>query len=231
MKDRFNFKQFCIRQDKCAMKVGTDGVLLGAWAPGGKHILDIGTGTGIMALMMAQRYADATIDGIDIDAEACWQAKENAMACHFGQHINIYESRLQDWFPPYSYDAIVSNPPFFINALRNPDTQRSMARHTDTLSPRDLFQHAHRLLSSIGLFSIIIPTNCLDSFVSESIFAGFYLLEKINIKTVPHKGASRSLLTFSKSYLQPTNSREETLVDASGQKTEWYAHLTCDFYL
>ena len=68
MKDRFNFKQFCIRQDKCAMKVGTDGVLLGAWAPGGKHILDIGTGTGVMALMMAQRYADATIDGIDIDA-------------------------------------------------------------------------------------------------------------------------------------------------------------------
>ena len=157
MKNRFDFKQFSICQDQCAMKVGTDGVLLGAWADGGRRILDIGTGTGIIALMMAQRFPDAAIDAIEIDHDACRQAAGNIAATPFADRIRIHECPIQHFQPTMRYDVIVSNPPYFINSMKNPDKKRATARHTDTLSPRDLFMAAEKMLDENGIFSIIIP--------------------------------------------------------------------------
>lgn len=130
----FRFKQFEIEQDRCAMKVGTDGVLLGAWAQGGRRILDIGSGTGLISLMMAQRFPEAEVVGIDMDADACGQARENVMASPFRDRVEIECCRLQDFGGASEaaeasgttevlkaagvFDAIVSNPPFFVDSLK-----------------------------------------------------------------------------------------------------------------
>ena len=124
----FAFKKFVIHQDHCAMKVGTDGVLLGSWANGGKRILDIGTGTGLIALMMAQRYTDAIIDAVEIDHDAALQAYENVSNTEFANRIKIVETAIQHYSTQDKYNAIVSNPPFFIDSLLNPNAQRSTAR-------------------------------------------------------------------------------------------------------
>ena len=164
----FKFKQFEIHQDRCAMKVGTDGVLLGAWAPGGKHILDVGSGTGLISLMMAQRFPEAQVLGIDMDGEACEEAAENVAASPFADRVEIECCRLQDYHSAESFDAIVSNPPFFLNSLKNPDSKRTMARHTDSLPFRDLFRGAKMLLSDDGVFSVIVPSEVLEVVVSEA---------------------------------------------------------------
>ena len=150
----FKFKQFTIWHDKCAMKVGTDGALLGAWAAPkeARNILDIGTGTGLVALMLAQR-CQAFIDAIDIDADACLQAEENVARSPFADRIRVHCCALNDFHPsaPSHYDLIVSNPPYFHQALKCPDPKRNRARHTDTLSLEELFQPLpHSSLRSIG---------------------------------------------------------------------------------
>ena len=124
----FQFKQFKIEQDECAMKVGTDGVLLGAWARGGARLLDVGTGTGIIALMLAQRYPDAHVVGIDIDEGAVRQATANVLASPFSTRIRLEQTRVQDMDASYAgcFDAVVSNPPFFIDSLQAPDRQRNV---------------------------------------------------------------------------------------------------------
>ena len=169
----FRFKQFEILQDRCAMKVGTDGVLLGAWASGGTRILDIGCGTGLIALMMAQRFPAAQVVGIDIDEEACGQARENVTASPFGDRIDVAHCRLQD-YSGEEFDAIVSNPPFFLNSLKNPDSKRAMARHADTLPFRDLWQGVKRLLSENGIFSVVLPSD-----VKKPVCQDFTLLDNV----------------------------------------------------
>ena len=131
----FTFQKFTIHQDRCAMKVGTDGVLLGAWAHGGKRILDIGTGTGLVAIMMAQRFADAHVTAVEIDHNAALQACNNANCSPFASRISIVETSIQNFevYGTQLFDSIVSNPPFFTDSLKNPDSQRATARHADTL--------------------------------------------------------------------------------------------------
>lgn len=230
MKDSFTFRQFTIKQDHCAMKVGTDGVLLACWAEGGKRILDIGTGTGVIAIAMAQRFADAQIDAIDIDKAACLQATENKNNSSFASRINIIHSDLQSFNQDDKYNSIVCNPPFFIQSLKCPNSQRNTARHTDTLSPRDLFEHAYQLLAPQGVFSIIIPTEQADQFIAESSFVGFFIQRRVRIKTTTHKPAKRLLLSFKKEQVKLFQDSEETLFK-SDSKSEWYNRLTADFYL
>ena len=115
-KEGFQFRQFFVGQQHCAMKVGTDGVLLGAWAEGGTHILDIGTGTGVVALMMAQRFPSANIDAIEIDREAAGQAADNVRCSPFADRVTVTHAALQDFRPSKSYDSIVCNPPYFLNS-------------------------------------------------------------------------------------------------------------------
>ncbi|MBD9059318.1 MAG: methyltransferase domain-containing protein [Prevotella copri] len=227
----FRFKQFEIEQDRCAMKVGTDGVLLGAWAQGGCRILDIGSGTGLISLMMAQRFPEAEVVGIDMDADACGQARENVMTSPFRDRVEIVCCRLQDFGGAGVFDAIVSNPPFFVDSLKNPDSKRTMARHTDSLPFRDLFAGVKRLLSDEGVFSAIVPAEVVEQFVAESCILGFYLIRKCGVKTVERKQPKRFMLSFAKHRISPYEEHVETMMDSHGNRSEWYRKITEEFYL
>lgn len=227
----FRFKQFEIFQDRCAMKVGTDGVLVGAWARGGSHILDIGSGTGLISLMMAQRYQHARVVGIDMDGEACRQACENVASSPFADRVEIIHSRLQDFLPEERFDAVVSNPPFFVNSLKNPDNKRSMARHADTLPFRELWQGVKRLLSDDGVFSVVLPVGAEDLFVAEGCMSGFYLVGRCAVKTVERKSPKRVLLSFGRHRESEMENAVETMMDTDGNRSVWYAKITDKFYL
>ena len=234
----FTFKQFHIIDDHTAMKVGTDGVLLGAWAKGGTRILDIGTGTGLIALMMAQRFSTAQIDAIEIDKGALEDAHLNVSASPFNDRINILNSSLQDYASCSEnqeggiYDAIVCNPPYFINSLKNPlQQQRTTARHTDTLSHQELIYHSERLLKPNGTLSVIIPSDNKDILEAEAIFNGLSILKITNIKTKSSKLAKRCLIEFGKDTNAVCKIEEQVLNDDNGVRTMWYQNLTQAFYI
>lgn len=218
----FQFKQFTIRQELCAMKVGTDGVLLGAWAKGGQRILDAGTGTGVIALMMAQRYPESRVTAIDIDEGAVRQAQQNVMQSPFAKQICVLQETLQEH--QGEYDAIVSNPPFFIDSMAAPDEQRNMARHTATLTYAELMQAAYRLLSDDGELSVVVPFDYRQRMEDEAIFVGFFSSRVCAVKTTERKPAKRYLLAFRK---HPCPCEKEQLTIGS----EAYRQLTGDFYL
>ena len=218
----FQFKQFTIYQDLCAMKVGTDGVLLGAWANGGKRILDAGTGTGIIALMMAQRYPNAVVTAIDVDEGAVKQAQQNVAQSPFAQQITVLHNTLQEH--QGEYDAIISNPPFFIDSLAAPDEQRNVARHTQTLTYTELMQAAWRLLSDEGELSVVVPFDYRKRMEDEAIFVGFFPSKVCAVKTTERKPAKRYLLSFKK---HPCRCEQEQLTIGS----ERYQELTKEFYL
>ena len=222
----FQFKQFKIEQDECAMKVGTDGVLLGAWARGGARLLDVGTGTGIIALMLAQRYPDAHVVGIDIDEGAVRQATANVLTSPFSSRIRLEQARVQDMDASYAgcFDAVVSNPPFFIDSLQAPDRQRNVARHTETLTYADLMKAAHRLLNDDGELSVIVPFDYRRRMDDEAIFQGFFPSRVCAVKTTPTKPVRRYLLAYKK---QPCPCEQTELVIGDEQ----YLSLTGDFYL
>ena len=230
-KDIFTFKQFTVHQDRCAMKVGTDGVLLGAWAEGGMRILDVGPGTGLIALMMAQRFTTSRVVGVEIDADACLQAQQNATESPFASRLEIVNTRLQDYRPDIRFDSIVSNPPFFMNSLRNPDRQRSVARHTDTLSYTDLFRSVKTLLADSGVFSAVIPAECVEEFISEGCIAGLFLNRNIGVETVVGRPAKRFLLAFGKQTSVTFEPEIVCLRHKNGVSSDWYSRLTCAFYL
>ena len=221
----FQFKQFRILQDECAMKVGTDGVLLGAWARGGARLLDVGTGTGIIALMLAQRYPDAHVVGIDIDEGAVRQATANVLASPFSTRIHLEQTRVQDMDASYAgcFDAVVSNPPFFIDSLQAPDRQRNVARHTETLTYADLMKAAHRLLNDDGELSVIVPFDYRRRMDDEAIFQGFFPSRVCAVKTTPTKPVRRYLLAYKK---QPCPCEQTEWVIGDEQ----YLALTSDFY-
>ena len=229
----FTFKQFHITDDHTAMKVGTDGVLLGAWAKGGTRILDIGTGTGLIALMMAQRFPTAQIDAIEIDKAALEDARFNVSQSPFNERINILNSSLQcsETQEEGIYDAIVCNPPYFINSLKNPLQQRTTARHTDTLSHQELIYHSKRLLKPNGTLSVIIPYDNKDILEAEAIFNGLSILKVTNIKTKSSKPAKRCLIEFGKDTTTECKIEEQVLNDDTGARTMWYQNLTQSFYI
>ncbi|MCH5307908.1 MAG: methyltransferase [Prevotella sp.] len=224
----FRFQQFTVHQQLCAMKVGTDGVLLGAWARGGQRILDVGCGTGLIALMMAQRYKEAQVIGIDIDEGAVLQSLNNIAASPFKNRIGILHQSVQD-FSMLSerqglYDAVVSNPPFFVDSLKAPDKQRNAARHTDKLTYAELMQATYKLLADNGEFSVVVPFDYRHRMEDEAIFAGFFPSRVCAIRTVSHKPPRRFLLAFRK---HPCLCQQEELTIGD----EAYMELTRDFYL
>lgn len=229
----FRFKQFEVSHDLCAMKVGTDGVLLGAWAAGGKRILDIGTGTGLVAMMMAQRFSEARIHAIDLDAGACRQAAENVGSSIFKERITIGQCRFQDFYADgVEYDSVVSNPPFFVNSMKCPNTERTLARHADSLPCSDLFVGVKRLLGAEGEFSVVVPSTVKNQFLENAYLNGFKLVRECAIRTVQRKPPRRFLLAFCRNTCRRELCREEhVLMDAFGNRSAWYAQLTADFYL
>jgi tRNA1Val (adenine37-N6)-methyltransferase len=218
----FQFKQFIIEQELCAMKVGTDGVLLGAWAHGGKCMLDAGTGTGVIALMMAQRYPGGRVTAIDIDEGAVAQAMHNVLQSPFHDRVEVLHERLQDH--QGQYDAVVSNPPFFADSLAAPDQQRNTARHTNMLSYAELMQAAWHLLRDDGELSVVVPFDYRRRMEDEATFVGFFPSRVCAVHTVATKPARRYLLAFRK---HPC--RCETATMTIGDDA--YHLLTDDFYL
>ncbi len=227
----FTFRLFDVRLDLCAMKVGTVGVVLGAWAAGGRRILDIGTGTGLIALMMAQRFEEARVCGIDIDDGACRQAMANVAGSRFAARIEICHSRLQDFSPAVTFDSIVSNPPFFTNSLKCPDARRSTARHADTLPFTDLFRGVGRLLDADGVFSAVIPADAEGGFSAEASFVGLVKVRRCLVRTTPRKAPKRVLLSFAWHRTGACDTEEAAMMDVDGNRSEWYRRLTDGFYL
>lgn len=204
------------------MKVGMDGVILGAWAKGGQRILDVGTGTGLIALMMAQRYEDAVVTGIDIDEGAVTQARENITASPFKDRIQILHEAVQQH--KGVYDAIVSNPPYFVDSLKAPDHQRNTARHADNLSYAELIQAAYRLLSDGGELSVVVPFDYKKRMEDEATFVGFFPYRVLGVRTVSGKPAKRYLLSFVKHPVE----KDFQVITLDDQD---YKALTQDFYL
>lgn len=230
----FQFKRFTVCQQHCAMKVGTDGTLLGAWAaapqaPG--RILDIGTGTGLIALMMAQRFPEALVTAIDIDEMAVSQAVENVAASPFADRIRVVAADVQTFRTAEKFDSIVCNPPFFEDSLTCPDPQRTEARHTVTLGYRQLMESVFRLLKDDGLFSVIIPTDCRARLESEAHLRGFFISRVCSIQTTPRKAPKRYMIEMTK---QPVNEVDTTngVLELSPQiRSDWYHELTKEFYI
>jgi tRNA1Val (adenine37-N6)-methyltransferase len=229
----FRFKQFTIHQDRCAMKVGTDGVLLGAWTNIGeaKRILDIGTGTGLIALMLAQR-SGAVIDAIEIDRDAADQATENAKSSPWNEQIRIYHTSIQEYISQgQHYDLIVTNPPYFYNALTAPDPKRTLARHNQQLGLSELLHGVKNLLTSDGRLGIILPVEVFDIFVGLAEKAGLYPSRKTLVTPSPAKLVKRILAEFSFYEIEALQS--ELIIEKYGRHvySEEYIALTKDFYL
>lgn len=206
------------------MKVGTDGVLLGAWAHGGRQVLDVGTGSGLVALIMAQRYGSAMVTAVELDPDAATQATDNAASSPFASRIRVVETAIQT-FAEGQYDAIVSNPPYYDDSLTSPDHGRTVARHTTTLSYRDLFRHVARLLTTDGEFSAIIPANCRSAFDAEAAISGLQPRRVCEVRTVWHKPVSRFLLSYSLRSADVIERSAITIHAADGGYSEEYKTL------
>ena len=233
-KNSFQFKQFTIYQDQCAMKVGTDGTLLGAWANApvaAARILDIGTGTGLVALMMAQRFPEAQVVGIDIDADAVQQAQENVVASPFSDRIMINREDATKMDDKEGYDAVVCNPPYFVDSLLCPQDQRTLARHAVSLTYESLMHAASKLLKTNGVLSLVIPADNQNHAESAAAFEGLFLHRICLIKTTPNKLPKRHLVEFRKQPVERVSFEEQILESSPGQRSDWYHHLTKDFYI
>lgn len=228
----FAFKQFTVRHDRCAMKVGTDGVLLGAWTDlsHSRRILDIGTGTGLIALMLAQRCMDARITAIDLDSAAVEQAQENIQASPWKDRIEALQQDICTYHPNGTFDTIVSNPPYFIDSLKCPDGQRSTARHTDTLDADRLIGKVSELLTSDGRFSIILPAEQTEDLIRVAGEKGLHPSRQTWVITRPGLSPKRILMEFRKTpaTLQP----DELVIELERHVySEEYIALTKEFYL
>lgn len=231
----FAFKQFKINQEKCAMKVGTDAVLLGAWVntANAKHILDIGTGTGIIALMLAQR-SGGKIDALDIDENACIQARENVNNCPWKERITVHNSSLQQFseeHQDYKYDLIVSNPPYFVDSSKANEESRTKARHTDQLPYDALLNGVLKLLSTNGKFYVILPTKESELFKALAEENKLYLTKLTRVVTRADKPEKRWLMRFEFTQRSFSESSITIEKDERHSYTDEYKELTKDYYL
>lgn len=229
----FRFKQFTVFHDQCAMKVGTDGVLIGSWCSCLKanRILDIGSGSGLIALMLAQRNPKALIDGVEIDIDAYKQACDNVNDSPFSNRIRLHCTNLLMYDTPYKYDFIVSNPPFFVDALPSPDAKRTQARHHNTLTAYELIKHSASMLSQEGILSVIYPFSMQEEVMSiaekEHLFPQ-RVCTVYSKKGVPPK---RILLEFS--FKEREEYEQDQLIIESDRHvyTPEFKQLTKSFYL
>ena len=230
----FKFKQFTVYQDKCAMKVGTDGVLLGAWTTveNASNVLDIGTGTGLIALMLAQR-SNAKIDAVEIDRNACVQAQENVNHSPWDHRINIIHQSFQNFSKETEakYDLIVSNPPYFQNPLTAPEESRAKARHNTNLQLIDIIEGVLNCLSELGTLSLILPYIEGSLFIAKAAEQGLYCVRKTNVLPKPGQKPKRLLLEFQQSKRPFTEQQLVVELNKRHQYSDDYKNLTKDFYL
>jgi tRNA1Val (adenine37-N6)-methyltransferase len=229
----FKFKQFTIQQEKSAMKVGTDGVLLGAWVniENTSQILDIGTGTGLIALMLAQRSM-ATIDAIDMDNDAAKQAFENFQNSLWKDRLRVVHTSFQDFsWLPLKYDLLVTNPPYFTRSLKAPDKKRSMARHDNSLNRIELLEGSKRLLNPQGRLGMILPVAEYDLFEPQLTDWGYFVYRKTFIIPNPGKKPVRILVELS--FQKKTPEISEMIIEKLHRHdySDEYINLTKDYYL
>lgn len=235
----FTFKKFSVNQDRCAMKIGTDGVLLGAWTPlinNPYNVLDIGAGTGILSLMLAQRSSTEQIDAIEIDEDAYEQCVENFEASPWGDKLFCFHAGLDEFVdefvdePEDEYDLIISNPPFYTDDYKSDNSSRDLARFEDALPFEELIEAAALLLSDNGIFSVIIPYKEENRFVTMCKKLDLFPLKITRVKGTPTSEIKRSLLAFCRMEQAPLV--DELIIEISRHNyTSEYIELTKDFYL
>ncbi len=227
----FKFKQFAVEQDDVAMKVGTDGVLLGAWAEceGAKRILDIGTGTGVIALQMAQRNPTAQVQAVEIDDTAAKRARANFDNSSWAERLQVEQTAVQEFEPTEKFDLIISNPPYFVDSLLPPDAKRSTARHTHDLTFEELDKVVCRLLAENGKFALILPVTEFEKYLS---LTQLHLVRRCDVCPIEGGAAKRVMGEFATH--KPTATKHENIAIERGRRgdyTDEYRALTKDFYL
>lgn len=233
--DWFNFKQFSIRQDKTPMKVGTDGVLLGAWVDcsRARRVIDVGTGTGLIALMLAQRFPGVVVDAIELDPDACSQADENFKASPWPSWINLIKEDFIAWSQQQSpaWDHVVCNPPFFKNSLHSDEEGRNRARHDTNLPLDELVKGAARVLLPQGSLSIIMPVDRLPDISRVCLQSGFHLNRIMRIRGTIEAPPKRVLLRLDR--VQAQVEMADLVIETGGRHgySAEYLELTRDFYL
>lgn len=232
----FNFKQFTVNQDRCAMKIGTDAVLLGAWCPIDNNpysILDIGAGTGILSLTLAQRSNAVQIDAIEIDENAYEQCVENFENSPWSDRLFCFHAGLDEFIdePEDEYDLIISNPPFYAENYKTDNKSRDLARFQDAMPFEKLIEAADLLLSEIGIFSVIIPFNEEERFTDLCVAAELFPVKITRIKGSHNTPIVRSLLAFKRYELAVLEADELVIEINRHEYTDDYINLTRDFYL
>lgn len=228
----FHFRQFSIAQDRTAMKVGTDSILLGAWveAKNPQRILDIGSGSGLLSLMMAQKFNAARIDGVDLDKDACEQARENIAASPWSDRMRIFQERIQDFWEQETYDLIISNPPYFAGDLEAQGNPRKTARQGEDLNLEGLVRQLGRLLAEKGQASIILPFDKLEPL--KGLLEAYQLFSHrvCSVRPRPQKEPHRFLMTLGKE--ETALVEEEIVIQIGGANhySEAYKKLTQEFY-
>lgn len=235
MSAAFQFKQFTIEQDQCAMKIGTDGVLLGAWTSVDSKpnsILDMGAGTGVISLQMAQRTQAETIDAIEIDELAHEQCTSNFESSPWGDRLFCYHASVQEYASEIeeTYDLIISNPPFYSEDYKTADTARDLARFADALPFQHLLVCAAHLLAETGVFSVILPKKEEAAFILLAETVSLFPKRICRVRGTATAVVKRSLIEFS--FEQNTPIEEELTIEISRHEyTEAYKNLVSDFYL
>lgn len=235
MNNYFCFKQFAIAQDNASMKVGTDGVLLGAWCncTDAQKVLDIGTGTGLLALMVAQRSA-AQIAAVEIEELACLDAVNNIENSPWANRIELFNLSVQEFTETTTerFDFIISNPPFFSNSLKAPDAARTLARHNDSLPAAELFACCAQLLTNNGIVAIIIPTNLYDEYLAAAHNYNLYVTRRCMVKPTDQLPPHRIMVEFVFGTQDATNEQYLT-IEQGGRHcySPEYIELTREFYL
>ncbi len=231
----FQFKQFCVQHDRCAMKVNTDAVLLGAWAAATdpRRILDIGTGSGVIALMLAQRFPESIVQAVEIDESASLQAADNFRTSPWSNRLEVITDSITRFQATSPYDLIVSNPPFFHDLTTTCSLPRNRARHSVSLGYQELISAVERLLSPQGFFSVILPCSSVERFRALAMQQNLFCHRRCDIQAISSKLPTRSLLEFRQ---QPPDILHPAanLIVRSDQHREYsaeYVELTRDFYL
>ena len=230
----FQFKQFNISQQNAGMKVGTDGVLLGAWAPVdiAQTILDIGTGTGLIALMMAQR-SSAWIHGVELESAAYQDACLNVAASPWSNRIQISNCAVQEFVLNCyeTFELIVSNPPYFVNSSKNQCGKRTLARHTDTLSYAELLKCAEKLLAPEGRVALVFPADQLENILFEAHCTGLWERRITRVYSKVNKAPRRILLLLARKRQECIHDQLVIHNEENNEYTPEYINLTRDFYL
>lgn len=232
MAEVFKFKQFEVDQKGCAMKINTDGVLLAAMTDGNRpqHILDIGTGTGVIALMLAQRFATAFIAAVEIDAEAAQTAGRNFKNSPFGERLTVHHLAIAQFESKQHFDLIVSNPPYFVNDLKNAEEKKGIARHTNELFFRELIAKVAALLTPEGCFWFVLPIKQAGFLIDQAALHGLAAAKQIFLHSDRQKSAFRQIVCLKRNVKQ-AEQQHFYIYESEKKYTAEYKAVLKDFFL